>query len=431
MTVAKTENSINALLIYAAIALACLAATWVYFDYQDSTAELVAPEPLPTLQPLTSTASDDIAPVLNEELDASLGKARLAAEANMLTEPAGENALYFYGLVLNEDHMHAEANEEIDAILETLYAEVTDNLEANEYAAAHRVAEQVAYLRPEHALVADTARVLRQIRTEGFTEAIEHATRGDRDAALTRLEEVAALPGTDPDATAQVQADIESELETFAANEAEQLAERQRAETAAAAQEREVPSWLVNARAAIAEGRLIEPPGNNAREYLTQGDDENAEELQAQLVSALLSGSERAAREGDVDTATTLFEALSELEPDNPQLESAAESIKMARVRALAETPVSPRDLTRRNRVAPVYPRAAERRRISGWVDMAFTVTNEGSTTDIEILNSEPPQVFEQAVIQAASQWLFEPPVIEGISVNRRVMTRIVFEIPD
>ena len=430
MTVAKTENSINALLIYAAIALACLAATWVYFDYQDSSTEPAAPEPLPVLQ-TTTTASDDIAPVLNEELDASLNKARLAADANMLTEPAGENALYFYGLVLNEDHMHAEANEEIDIILETLHAEVTEYLDSDEYTAAHRVAEQVAYLRPEHPLVADTARVLRQIRTEGFTAAVEFATRGNRDAALARLEQVAALPGTGSDATERVRADIESELETFAANEAAQLAERQRVETAVAAREREVPSWLVNARAAMAEGRLIDPSGNNAREYLAQGDGEEAQELRAELASALLGGTGRAARDGDIDTATALFDALSELEPDYPQLESAAQSIKLARVRELAETPISPRDLTRRNRVAPVYPRAAERRRISGWVDMAFTVTNEGSTTDIEILDSEPPEVFDQAVVQAASQWLFEPPVIEGIAVNRKVMTRIVFEIPD
>ncbi|MEM8814616.1 MAG: energy transducer TonB [Pseudomonadota bacterium] len=429
MTDAKTDTSFNALLIYAAIALLCLAGAWTFFEYRDSTASTTTAAPQRAPEP-AAAPNNDIAPILNERLDASLNKARLAAEANMLTDPAGENALYFYGLVLNQDHSHTEANEEIDAILETLRARAEELLGAGEYAAAHRLAEQVAYLRPEHVLVTDTADALREVQTERLAEAVAEATRGDRDAALQSLDEAGILPGVDPAALAAARADVDSQLAEFAANETQRLAAERQAQ-AAAARALEVPSWLVSGRAALAEGRLIAPEGDNALAYLNQGDGDKADQFQAQLMPALLNGSQRAAGDGDLDAAAALLEAASVLEPDSPQLDTVATAIKVARVQALAATPISPRDLTRRNRVAPVYPRSAERKRIGGWVDMAFTVTTAGNTTDIEILNSEPPEVFDQAVVQAASQWLFEPREIEEIPVDQRVMTRIVFEIPD
>ncbi len=384
----KTDSSYNALIAYAAVALLSIAAVWGYLEYRDTTAS--TPDPVAAPRPAT-VLSDEIAPVANQHIGTSLNKARLAAEANMLVSPAGENALYFYGLVLSEDRSHAEANEELDSLLNQLLIRVQEHIAAAEFVAANRIAEQVSYIRPEHSLVSDAEQAWQQHQDE------------------LRAEESAA-----------------SEAARLAA---EQRARTQAAAAAAAARALETPEWLEQARAALAEERLIEPAGDNARDYLALGNGDKADQFRAQLISTLVAKSEGAINDDDVSGATTWLDAAAKLDPNDERLDNIAAEIKQARVEALAAEPISPRQLKRLNRVAAVYPRNAERRGTSGWVDMAFTVTTDGTTTNIEILQSEPGTLFDQAAIRAASQWLFEPHEIEGIQVNQRVMTRMSFQI--
>ena len=93
------------------------------------------------------------------------------------------------------------------------------------------------------------------------------------------------------------------------------------------------------------------------------------------------------------------------------------------------QTPVAASTLTRKKYVAPRYPRSAERRNISGWVDVVFTVTTDGSVSDIEVIGSEPGDTFVDSATRAVEKWEFEPVVEDGQVIEKRAGVRMMFAI--
>ena len=93
------------------------------------------------------------------------------------------------------------------------------------------------------------------------------------------------------------------------------------------------------------------------------------------------------------------------------------------------QTPVAASTLTRKKYVAPRYPRSAERRNISGWVDVVFTVNTNGSVSDVEIIGSEPGDTFVDSATRAVEKWEFEPVVEDGQVVEKRAGVRMMFAI--
>ena len=79
--------------------------------------------------------------------------------------------------------------------------------------------------------------------------------------------------------------------------------------------------------------------------------------------------------------------------------------------------------------VAPKYPRVAKRRDITGWVDLSFTVTATGEVANIEIMNAEPAETFDDAVKTAVGQWRFEPSTKDGLAVDKRIAMRLSFNL--
>ena len=100
-----------------------------------------------------------------------------------------------------------------------------------------------------------------------------------------------------------------------------------------------------------------------------------------------------------------------------------------APVAAARQTPTSVRDLNRTKYVAPKYPRAAQRRNLSGWVDVVFTVGTTGLVKDVEIRDSEPGETFVAAATRAVEKWEFEPVVENGQLVEKRVGVRMMFAL--
>ncbi len=100
------------------------------------------------------------------------------------------------------------------------------------------------------------------------------------------------------------------------------------------------------------------------------------------------------------------------------------------------EVPASPEmvpisRLTRVNYVAPEYPRAAQRRNITGAVNLLFTVTTDGRVRDVSIASSQPGDTFDGAAIAAVEQWRFEPVVENGVAVEKRTGVRLSFDLQD
>ncbi len=93
------------------------------------------------------------------------------------------------------------------------------------------------------------------------------------------------------------------------------------------------------------------------------------------------------------------------------------------------QTPVAASTLTRTKYAAPKYPRAAQRRGQSGWVDIVFTVSVDGSVKDIEVMDSSPEGVFDSAAMRAVEKWAFEPVYDDGVLVEKRAGSRLVFAL--
>ena len=91
--------------------------------------------------------------------------------------------------------------------------------------------------------------------------------------------------------------------------------------------------------------------------------------------------------------------------------------------------PVSIRSMTRTKYVAPKYPRAAQRRSISGWVDVEFTVGVDGTVKDVAIRGSDPGVTFVNAAVNAVEDWEFEPNLENGLAVEKRAAVRMMFAL--
>jgi TonB family protein len=94
---------------------------------------------------------------------------------------------------------------------------------------------------------------------------------------------------------------------------------------------------------------------------------------------------------------------------------------------ATAYVPIS--TLKRTNYVAPRYPRSAQRRNITGWVDVSFKVNRSGNVVDVGILDSSPGDVFNGAATEAVSEWRFEPTIENGTPVEKLVAVRLMFSL--
>ncbi len=93
------------------------------------------------------------------------------------------------------------------------------------------------------------------------------------------------------------------------------------------------------------------------------------------------------------------------------------------------QSPISVSSLSRTRYVAPKYPRTAQRRNLSGWVDVVFTVAMDGSVKDLEVRKADPEGVFDGAALRAVEKWEFEPVIENGVLVEKRAGVRMMFAL--
>ncbi|MFQ5347040.1 MAG: energy transducer TonB [Rhodothalassiaceae bacterium] len=83
-------------------------------------------------------------------------------------------------------------------------------------------------------------------------------------------------------------------------------------------------------------------------------------------------------------------------------------------------------------RIQPQYPRRAAERGIEGYVIVQLTVTPQGTTEDVKVIEADPPGYFERASIQAASKFKYKPKVVNGQPVKvEGVLYRFTFELEE
>lgn len=196
-----------------------------------------------------------------------------------------------------------------------------------------------------------------------------------------------------------------------------------------------VDGMVADVRQRLTEGKLIDPPGDSARDMLANlrtaaPNRPEVEELSRTLSTRLLDSGRHAMNAKAFERSAQLIAAAKDVGQrfNGAAISQAEADLTAARDATAAQTNiVSAASLKRVRMVSPVYPDAARKRGIEGWVELAFTVQTNGTVDSVEVRNASPAEVFDDAAMRAVRQWRFEPVVRNGERVEQRAMVRLKF----
>ncbi len=80
-------------------------------------------------------------------------------------------------------------------------------------------------------------------------------------------------------------------------------------------------------------------------------------------------------------------------------------------------------------KMKPIYPYRARRLNITGKVNVKFLVDDRGYVSNVKILRSTPPGIFDDSVLKALPSWRFSPGKLRGQAVSTWVVTSIEFKM--
>ena len=313
-----------------------------------------------------------------------LGNQRLLQ--GQLVEPAADNARYYYRAVLAQDSDSIAGRQGMAFLRTALITRIRESLEAGDRAAAERWLEE--------------ARV-----------------SGVEEARLTPFREVAAGLPRSPAAQSPAPADPpESAPATPGPSEEE---------TAAAAPGDATPAPVQPVRESQAPAEPVAPAATDA----AAGDAAPQEDTTGEPAPVDEAAAEEAAAE---EPAVTDEPAADAPAADGGPVAAVtadtapAQAVSRGEEPAAADTapPARPERITY---VPPSYPRAAEMRGVEGWVDVEFSLTAAGRPRAIEVTEARPADTFDQAAVEAVSQWRYQPPGASGWPADERIRIRINF----
>jgi TonB family protein len=429
---------------------------------------------------------------LPEKIDPVQAELQLAKDAfnqGKYLEPAGDSALDYYRSALALDPNSVAAKEGIRDVVDKILERAEQSLTSEKLEDASRNIELARDIDPAHPRLAflDTQMGRERERIK-LSQAADVANRvktlvnqaNDRmqngrlvtpasGSARDALMEARRLDATDPNvvqsvrdfaalmteearksvaegdmAEAQNYVTIVRQMGSAGAALAaveRQLADANKAAVAATQQRRVQPSTsasdplVADIRQRITEGKLIDPPGDSARDLLVNLRNSaptrpEVEELSKQLTTRLLESGKGATAAKAFPRAEQLIAAARDVGAryNEPAIAQAEKDLTSAReANALATNIVSANSLKRTRTVQPVYPEAARKKGIEGWVELAFTVAPNGTVQDVEVRNASPANVFDDAAVRAIRGWRFEPVERDGERISQRAMVRLRF----
>ena len=81
-------------------------------------------------------------------------------------------------------------------------------------------------------------------------------------------------------------------------------------------------------------------------------------------------------------------------------------------------------------KVAPIYPRRAQTRGISGYCIVEYTVTKTGSIRDPIAVDCQPSGIFDRASVKAATKFKYKPRVVDGEPIEvAGVQNKLTYEL--
>jgi protein TonB len=266
---------------------------------------------------------------------------------------------------------------------------------------------------------------------------------------------------------------VRSENERAATqSQAQEVAVAEQARTASEARTRQINELVQLAQSRIVSGALLEPTNDSARAYVSAASglapgDPGVRAVSLALGEAMVAEFHKAISAGDASAAEQWLKAsdgypIGETTPSQMSAQlDALRAAQLARAPAtnaaaratseiesapalVATRPTAPAEraqehvaandqvipesqLRRVNFNAPRYPPEALMRGDTGAVDMEFTVTVQGTVTDIRVTESNPRGVFERAAMKALARNRYQPVERDGVPVAQRAHIRMRF----
>jgi TonB family protein len=465
----KRKSQSNRVLIGVAIgALAAIVlAAWVM--HQNSGEEPAAPRVAPVLRP---------SPVESP----LLAQAAAALAANRLTEPTGDNALDLYSQAQTHDPADAAARTGLAEVRERLLAKAENSL------LEERLDEAAAAIATARNAGADGARIaflsgqLAKSRTRVSTSlaAVRVPSEPDADKlthltglATQRINEAQLIEPAGDSARFYVQESLRLDPNSSAAQQAARtLAARLLDDVRTAVEARDFAraADLLDAAAGIAaapdiaaaqgllagarreadaadstqllkngtdrmqQDRLVEPVNDSAKYYLLalRGRDPSHAGLAAamqDLGARLVAKARRALTLEQFDAAHSWLDEVAAIGfASSPESSLVQHDLDAAVAkRNFLTNIVDAGGLTLVKSVQPLYPSKATSSKTEGWVELDFTVTENGAVRDIAVHSTSAAGVFEEAAISALSQWRYKPVVRDAQPKAQRARIRIRF----
>jgi TonB family protein len=192
---------------------------------------------------------------------------------------------------------------------------------------------------------------------------------------------------------------------------------------------------LKTGRERLQQDRLVEPATDSAKYYLMtlRGANPGNAGLQSALQDLglrLVGNARRAldlkqydAARNWMDEATAVGFSSTESGALSRELESAVNQ------QMFLTSIVAANELDLVKSVQPLYPTKAEVNHTEGWVELDFTVAEDGEVKDIAVHAANPRGVFESAAIGALSRWRYKPVLKEAKPAAQRARIRIRFAL--
>ncbi len=413
----------------------------------------------------------------DQKVDQVLALANERLNDNKLIAPSNDNARYYYQLALSNDPGSKAAQQGMTIVASKLVLQARQAIDEEQFSLADTLLKDVRALdsgntdlvASRSALVA--AREKQETEQKAAAKRLAEADRraAEREAEADRLAEAERRAQVAARAAQEKQAALEKELELQRRTDAQERAELEKqlqAQVDAEAQKRVVLERRLSAQADLEAEKRVQlerqidvqrrAEANKRADLERELDARRAEdqkrasdELAAAAVAAA-NTRERAARNAYEDAAPKSTSQARKLagsnkplfDPSPPPPGVDPQTMAMNRLpverlsppienRSVSSQPehVAISQLTRTKYVPPKYPRTAQRRSTSGWVDLGFTVARDGTVHSIEIMESTPGETFDEAATKAVSQWRFDPVIENGTAVEKRAAVRMQFSM--
>lgn len=352
----------------------------------------------------------------SQQVEQVLAQANARLDTGDLVTPTNDNARYYFELALARDPGNVAARQGLVVIASKLALQARDQIDAGNFDAADNLLAGAQRIDPSSAELAAATSALATAR-----ERREQEIRAAADRAAA--ERAAAQRAAAERAAAERAAAERAAAEKAAAEAA--AAERLSVESAASTTPgtAQGPAPIPQQAVEQASRQALEP--SSPQQVVEQSTD------QAPGESASIARVQPPVAQPPVPQRSIPQQAVQQ-QPAfaNNAVAGAGDAIETqagSQPQAAAASPVAVSTLKRTKYVAPKYPRSAQRRELSGWVDVLFTVDIDGTVTNIVIRDSNPGDTFVNAAVNSVEKWEFEPVIENGVAVQKRAAVRMMF----